>query len=362
MTTRNFLAATDPYEFVVSGYPADHDRRHGSELHGDRERLSGGVVTTYTGTIHFTSTDPQATAGAGLARQLHLHHRHGRRQRHAHLLRHAQDGRFAVDHRSRHGDQHRRRGAQHHRQPGSRPAAWRLSGFHRRPQSGAAHTFTVTVEDAYGNIATGYTGTVHFTSSDPKATAGNGLPSDYTFTSGTGDDNGAHTFTATLTTDRFAVDHRHRHRQQFDYRHRIQHHRQPRSAQAAWSFRGYPSSTTAGAAHNFTVTIYDTNGNVATGYTGTIHFTSSDSKVTAGNGLPADYTFTTGTGDDNGVHTFSATLKTAGSQSITATDTVNSAHRAAPSPASSSTPQPPAASSSRPIHRRPPPARPTASP
>ena len=39
-------------------------------------------------------------------------------------------------------------------------------------------------------------------------------------------------------------------------------------------------------------------------------------------GLALDYTFTTGAGKDNGVHTFSATLKTAGTQSITAVDTL----------------------------------------
>ena len=37
---------------------------------------------------------------------------------------------------------------------------------------------TVTAYDAYGNVATGYTGTVAFTSSDPQAC----FPADYTFT------------------------------------------------------------------------------------------------------------------------------------------------------------------------------------
>src|SRR5205814_7682154 len=36
---------------------------------------------------------------------------------------------------------------------------------------------TVTVRDAYGNINSGYQGTIHFTSSDSQAT----LPSDYSF-------------------------------------------------------------------------------------------------------------------------------------------------------------------------------------
>src|SRR5262249_33102547 len=58
--------------------------------------------------------------------------------------------------------------------------------------------------------------------------------------------------------------------------------------------------------------------NVAMGYRGTVHFTSSDS----GNGssVPADYPFVAG---DNGVHTFSGgvTFVTAGRQTVTAADT-----------------------------------------
>src|SRR5262249_16687021 len=55
--------------------------------------------------------------------------------------------------------------------------------------------------------------------------------------------------------------------------------------------------------------------NTATGYRGTVDLTSTDTQA----GLPADYTFTA---TDNGAHTFAVTLKTAGSQSVTATDTV----------------------------------------
>src|SRR5207237_1108929 len=76
---------------------------------------------------------------------------------------------------------------------------------------------------------------------------------------------------------------------------------------------GFPSPNQAGVAGTVTLTAVDVYGNMATGYNGTIHFTSSDGQAV----LPADYTFTAG---DNGVHRFSATLKTAGSQSLTATD------------------------------------------
>jgi len=88
----------------------------------------------------------------------------------------------------------------------------------------------------------------------------------------------------------------------------------------SFSVTGFPSSTTAGVPHTFTVTALNANGTVNTGYTGTVRFTSSDPHAV----LPANYTFTTGPGGDNGVHTFSATLVTAGSQSITAIDTTGS--------------------------------------
>jgi hypothetical protein len=82
----------------------------------------------------------------------------------------------------------------------------------------------------------------------------------------------------------------------------------------SFSVAGFPSPTTAGASHTFTVTALNADGTVNTGYTGTVHFSSSDPQAV----LPADYTFTAA---DQGVHTFTVTLKTAGSQSITATDT-----------------------------------------
>jgi hypothetical protein len=79
---------------------------------------------------------------------------------------------------------------------------------------------------------------------------------------------------------------------------------------------GFPSSITAGTAGSFIVTAKYADGSVDDNYTGTVHFTSSDPQAI----LPADYTFTAA---DAGMHTFSATLTTAGAQSITATDTAN---------------------------------------
>ena len=54
--------------------------------------------------------------------------------------------------------------------------------------AGARFSLTVTVVDAYGNVVTGYRGTLSFSSSDATAT----LPRKYTFTAA---DRGVHTFT-----------------------------------------------------------------------------------------------------------------------------------------------------------------------
>ncbi len=79
----------------------------------------------------------------------------------------------------------------------------------------------------------------------------------------------------------------------------------------------FPSAVGANDATTATVTVYDASYNLATGYTGTVHFTATDGAAT----LPIDYTFTAG---DAGVHTFAGgfTLRTPGSQVVTATDTV----------------------------------------
>jgi subtilase family serine protease len=79
-----------------------------------------------------------------------------------------------------------------------------------------------------------------------------------------------------------------------------------------------PTSSTAGSSFTITLTALNSNGTTFTGYAGTVHFTSSDTAAV----LPTDYTFTS---TDKGVHTLTVALKTAGSQSITATDKANSA-------------------------------------
>ena len=77
-----------------------------------------------------------------------------------------------------------------------------------------------------------------------------------------------------------------------------------------------------GTPFDVTVTALDPNGNADVTYQGTVTFSTFDPD--SGVVLPADYTFTTG-GGDNGVHTFSrgVTLITVGNQTLTATDTVS---------------------------------------
>ena len=166
--------------------------------------------------------------------------------------------------------------------------------------AGVPFNVTVTALDASNATVTSYTGTVHFTSSS----AGT-LPADYPFVAG---DNGAHTFTATLTTTGSqsinAADGG------------ITGSANPTvlAAPATHFSITAPANVTTGVAFNVTVTALDASNATVPGYTGTVHFTSSSAGT-----LPSDYTFV---GGDAGAHTFSVTLTTIGAQSVTATDTV----------------------------------------
>jgi serine/threonine protein kinase len=77
-----------------------------------------------------------------------------------------------------------------------------------------------------------------------------------------------------------------------------------------------PSTAVAGVPFDITVTAVDSNGNVATNYRGTVHFSISDPQGR----FPPDYMFTA---EDAGTHAFpgGVTLYTVGTQSITAMDT-----------------------------------------
>ncbi len=78
-----------------------------------------------------------------------------------------------------------------------------------------------------------------------------------------------------------------------------------------------PAGSTAGASFTVTVTALNSDGSTDAGYTGTVHFTSSDSSAV----LPADFTFTS---TNQGVATFTVTLKSAGNQTVAVKDTSTS--------------------------------------
>ncbi len=76
------------------------------------------------------------------------------------------------------------------------------------------------------------------------------------------------------------------------------------------------NSVISGQQAQVSVTAVDNNGNTVTSYTGTVHFTSTDTKAT----LPADYTYTS---SDSGVHAFNVTLVTVSGNSATSPITVS---------------------------------------
>jgi parallel beta-helix repeat protein len=181
--------------------------------------------------------------------------------------------------------------------------------------AGTPSSLTVTAYDASGHVATGYRGTVHFTSTDTNLQTI--LPPDYTFNDS---DAGAHTFTNQLTLTKAGS-------QKVTATDEADGTITGRAAiivlpaGAATLAVAAPSPVTAGGAFSATVTAKDPYGNVATGYRGTVHFSSTDNRPLTT--LPADYTFN---GTDAGKHTFTngVTLTKAGNQTLRATDTATS--------------------------------------
>ena len=178
--------------------------------------------------------------------------------------------------------------------------------------AGVPFTTLVKAEDAYGNTATSYVGTVVFTTSD--LGFGVYLPSPYTFTAEAAGEAsfsavlvtaGSQSITVTDTSDSsvtgsLAV---------------------TVVANVATQLVVTSSSGTVTAGVPFTVLVRALNadGGTATSYVGTVVFTSSD--LGFGVSLPSSYTFTA---EAAGEASFSAVLVTAGSQSITVTDTSDS--------------------------------------
>ncbi|HEU4841595.1 MAG TPA: invasin domain 3-containing protein, partial [Ilumatobacteraceae bacterium] len=173
--------------------------------------------------------------------------------------------------------------------------------------AGGQFAVTVTAKDVNGNTATGYTGTIAFSGGGTGAQ----LPTNYTFVPGDAGTKtfapvelrqaGSRTITATDTVtgsitggDTLTVNH----------------------APAASLDVAVPANGITGQSFSATVTAKDAYANVATGYLGTVTFSTTG----GGGSVPADYTFVAG---DNGTATVAGfSFSTPGSKSVVATDTV----------------------------------------
>ncbi len=267
----------------------------------------GNTTTTYTGTAHFTSTDLAVSPGSGLPNpDSGVHVFSVTLQTSGARTVTATDnvtgaingttGSITVN-------------------PGA-AASLTVAPAGTTQTAAIAFNVTVTAKDAFGNTATGYAGTVQFTSTDGALSPGSGLPNNYHFLGG---DLGVKTLSVTLKTAG------------------------PQTVTATDNVTGTINGTTpsitvnvgatstflvvpgaftqtAGSSFSVTVTAKDAGGNTTTTYTGTAHFNSTDLAVVGGSGLPMDYQFTSGGGLDNGVHVFTVTLKTVGTQTITVMD------------------------------------------
>ncbi|MDM8000500.1 MAG: Ig-like domain-containing protein, partial [Dehalococcoidia bacterium] len=192
--------------------------------------------------------------------------------------------------------------------------------------AGGTNELTITARDSYGNVATSYTGARSLTFSGPASAPGGQIPRVegvaigssvlVTFTGGISNTGAASlvAYRAESTTVDVS-DGSIGSSGSTSYDLDLTVNPGPPVTLALTPVGG---SAIAGVPFGVTVTAYDAYGNAATGYLGTVRFTSTDSAAT----LPSDYTFVSG---DSGAHTFSVALISAGSQSVTVTDTGNAA-------------------------------------
>ena len=173
------------------------------------------------------------------------------------------------------------------------------------PPANQPFTVTVTALNTKGQVDTNYRGVIEFSSSDPSAV----LPGSSSLVNGQG------TFDVTLSTpgSQAIV---------------VNDSADPLATGSATGIDipavtthfsvMLPSSVTAGAPCNLTVTALDVLNQPVTNYSGTVEFSCTDVQAI----LPGTYTFVPG---DAGQHVFTVIFKTAVDQSLAATDTVNAA-------------------------------------
>ena len=180
-----------------------------------------------------------------------------------------------------------------------------LSGIPPATLSGTPLTVTVTAVDNHGNVATDFTGTVHFASTDPKAA----LPPDYAFTA---NDQGSQTFAVVLTsamTSTIIVS-------SADLP-AVQAGVSVHEAGAAQvKLEGLPAQVSVDAIQNVTVRVCDALGNTVTDYAGTLRFANTDgqaSPISDVSFVPADL----------GTKIVTVQFGTAGTQTLSASDALD---------------------------------------
>jgi hypothetical protein len=263
----------------------------------------GSIDTSYTGTVHFTSSDRRPALPADYT---FTAANAGTHTFSATLFTAGAQAIAATD--TTTGDAGAEVGIT------VTPAGASQLAFVQQPSTATAGqaispAVVVDVEDAYGNLVSSNSSTVTVTlssgtfaggSATVSATASGGVA---TFSALTIDKASSYTLTATDGSLAPAVS---------------AHFSVTPAAASRFILTG-PSSVSAGVPFSLTLTVEDAYGNVVTGYTGTVHFSSTDNRAL----LPANYTFTAG---NAGAHTFTGlVLHKKGKQQITvtATDTQN---------------------------------------
>ena len=179
-------SSATPIDHLIVSAPSPETAGASFLLTVTADNPSNATDAGYRGTIHFTSTDSQAGLPANYtftAADNGVHTFSVNLKTAAHQTVTATDTATAATNGTTPG-------------VAVNPAAdsqFSIGGLPSSETDGASHAVTVTAKDVYGNLATGYAGTVHFASTDGAAS----LPATYTFTAA---DKGVHSFLVTFNT------------------------------------------------------------------------------------------------------------------------------------------------------------------
>jgi hypothetical protein len=247
---------------------------------------SGNVEASYAGTVHFTSTDARAIlptdtklSGGTTIRSVTL--KTGGPQ----LITAADTVTASIS------------GASNTIIVNPGPVAQFILSAPSNAPAGTPFQFSVSAIDAYNNPGS-YTGTMHFACTDSKATlpadqAPGGGPTPFNATlksAGNQTITVNDTVATTIKGSSSAID--------------------VGGGATHFAFSNVPTNATVGSAFAFTVTAHDASNNADPNYSGTVHFTSTDSKAD----LPPDQFMASGT------QSFSVGLKSTGSEKIMVAD------------------------------------------